>query len=354
MVGVLSDMNFMPVYAVEIQMLVAVVGLILLVIVFGVGMILAMIMLYRIAAEKERYDLIAEQQRTVWLDYHFSPQHLVVTGDLSDLTGFESLDMMGMEVYDIYNWVNEEVTPLRARIREFFDSGERFLKMDLQIKKLDETYAWYAMTGTLVKNDKTDKNERFVVCLDNVDSQMTQEKELTEKAENDLLTGILNKKTLEYRVAEALTHRVSNENYIFFMIDLDNFKSVNDTLGHIYGDKVLTDAAEKLKKIFPNKAFIGRLGGDEFAVCASFEAFDTQNLTEYMRQKGEQLCDTLRASYFCDDLGVDVSVSIGIAAAPVDGEDFMTIYQKADKALYLSKRSGKDRFNIFQRSDADE
>jgi diguanylate cyclase (GGDEF)-like protein len=99
---------------------------------------------------------------------------------------------------------------------------------------------------------------------------------------------------------------------------------------------------------------IGRLGGDEFAVCSCFEAFDGDNLLEYMQQKGELLCDTLRADYVCDDLGVGVSVSIGIAAAPVDGESFEEIYQKADKALYLSKRSGKDCCNIFQRSDGNE
>ena len=125
-------------------------------------------------------------------------------------------------------------------------------------------------------------------------------------------------------------------------------------MGHAYGDKVLTEAAEKLKQVFPAKALIGRLGGDEFSVCASFDAFDLDNLTEYMTQKGDKLCDILKEEYVSGDKSVQVSASIGIASAPVDGEDFLTIYQKADKALYLSKRSGKNRYNLFQHSAADE
>jgi hypothetical protein len=245
---------------------------------FGAAGLWALMSLHRIASEKERYDLIAEQRETLWLDYSFSPAHLKVDGDIGRLTGFASLDMMGMEVYDIYDWVNEEITPIRANLRNFFDSGERYFNTELQLKLLDGSLAWYSMTGTLQKNKTTGKNQRFVVALNNVDSVRTQEKELTAKAENDLLTGIYNKKTMESKVSDALSHRCGNQCYIFFMIDLDNFKNVNDTLGHIYGDRVLTDAATKLRGIFPSHSMIGRLGGDEFGVCSCFEAFDRENL----------------------------------------------------------------------------
>lgn len=329
-------------------------GLVVLAVVLCAGIVFLGLRYKKVYEVKERYDLIAAQSECIWLDYTFSPQHLVVTGSIGQFTGFDMLDFMGVEVYDIYNWVNEDITPIRSTVRSFFDSGEQYFKTDLLIRRLDDTYAWYALTGTLVKHEKTGRNKRFVVRMENIDSKMTQEKELTEKAENDQLTGILNKKTMEERVKAQLEHRAGSGNLIFFMIDLDNFKDVNDTLGHAYGDKVLTEAAEKLKQVFPAKALIGRLGGDEFSVCASFDAFDLDNLTEYMTQKGDKLCDILKEEYVSGDKSVQVSASIGIASAPVDGEDFLTIYQKADKALYLSKRSGKNRYNLFQHSAADE
>lgn len=329
-------------------------GLIVFVVVLCAGVAFLGIQFQKVYKEKERYDLIAAHNESIWLDYTFSPQHLVVTGDIGSFTGFDVLDFMGVEVYDIYNWVNEEVTPIRSEIRNFFDSGEECFKKDLLLHRLDDTYAWYAVSGTLVKSEKNRKNKRFVMRMENIDSQMTQEKELTEMAENDLLTGILNKKTMESRISVQLEHRIGSENLVFFMIDLDNFKEVNDNLGHAYGDRVLTETAEKIKQVFPSNALIGRLGGDEFAVFAGFDAFDLDNLTEYMTQKGEQLCQGLKAEYANGDHVVEVSASIGIASAPTDGEDFMSIYQKADKALYLSKRSGKDRYNLFQHSAADE
>lgn len=351
--------NVLGIYCVNLQSVqnaqsfVTIVALMLSTIIFGISTILVLLLLRKVAVEKERYDLIAEQQETIWLDYHFSPQHLEVYGEIGALTELESLNMMGAEVFEIYEWVHPDDASIRSTLRQFFDSGDRYFKTELRVKKLDGAYGWYSLTGTLVK-DKKDKNERFVVNMENVDIQLTQEKDLMEKAESDLLTGIFNKKTMEEKISEALAHRHGNESYVFFMIDLDNFKNVNDTLGHIYGDKVLTDAADKLKKVFPQKAIIGRLGGDEFAVCSCFDAFDSSNLLDYMEQKGEQLRSTLKASYCCDELSVAVSVSIGIASSPGDGQDFETIYQKADKALYLSKRSGKDRYNIFQSSDANE
>lgn len=336
----------------NIQLIIAIVGLALGIVFLGI-IIVTLVLLRKIAVEKQRYDLIAEQQELIWLDYHFSPQHLEVSGAISQLTERENLNMMGVEVYEIYDWVHPENASIRSELRQFFDSEERYYKTEIRVRKLDGEYGWYSFMGTLVK-DKKGKNRRFVINMENVDVQLSQEKDLVEKAETDLLTGIYNKKTMEEKMCEALSHRHSNESYIFFMIDLDNFKTVNDTLGHAYGDKVLQEAADKLKKVFPNKALIGRLGGDEFAVCACFEAFDFDNLMEYMEQKGEQLCTALRTKYYQEDISVGVSASIGISSSPGDGSDFMTVYMKADKALYLSKRSGKDRYNIFKSSDANE
>lgn len=336
------------------DLIIAMAVLIFCIILLCAGLFFLGLRFQKVCQEKERYDLIAVQGENIWLDYTFSPQHLVVSGDIDQFTGFDTLDMMGMEVYDIYNWVNEEVTPIRAEIRNFFDSGEQFFKADLLLKRLDETYAWYAVTGTLVKNEKTKKNKRFVMRMENVDSQMTQERELTEMAENDQLTGILNKKTMEKKIEDLLECRPDNGNYIYFMIDLDNFKSVNDNLGHICGDRVITETAGKLKEVFPAKALIGRVGGDEFAAFSEFEAFDEENLTEYMDQKGKQICEALNEKYTHGEKSVQVSASVGAAAAPRDGEDFMTIYQKADKALYLSKRSGKNCFNLYQHSAAED
>ena len=131
------------------------------------------------------------------------------------------------------------------------------------------------------------------------------------------------------------------------MVDLDNFKNVNDTLGHKYGDKAIADTGAELTKVFKNQALIGRLGGDEFAVCSSYDAFDEESLKKYIIKKAEQIKEANRRSYTDGANVVNITSSIVISVAPVDGTDFETVYKKADSALYQSKKTGKDRYTLF-------
>ena len=131
------------------------------------------------------------------------------------------------------------------------------------------------------------------------------------------------------------------------MVDLDNFKNVNDTLGHIYGDKAICDTANVLSDIFKTNALVGRLGGDEFAVCATYDAFDEESLSQYIIKKAEKIKAANQRSYTDGASQVNISSSVGIAVAPTDGEDFATIYQRADSALYKSKKTGKNKFTRF-------
>ena len=98
-------------------------GLVVLAVVLCAGIVFLGLRYKKVYEMKERYDLIAAQSECIWLDYTFSPQHLVVTGSIGQFTGFDMLDFMGVEVYDIYNWVNEDATPIRSTVRSFFDSS---------------------------------------------------------------------------------------------------------------------------------------------------------------------------------------------------------------------------------------
>ncbi len=121
-------------------------GLVVLAVVLCAGIVFLGLRYKKVYEVKERYDLIAAQSECIWLDYTFSPQHLVVTGSIGQFTGFDMLDFMGVEVYDIYNWVNEDITPIRSTVRSFFDSGGEYFKTDLLIRR------WMIhMHGTLLR-----------------------------------------------------------------------------------------------------------------------------------------------------------------------------------------------------------
>lgn len=302
----------------------------------------------RYFTELQRYKMIHQQEHSLIFDFQFSPKRLQFFGDMKEMFGYDGYVMHGEEVYDVYQYVHQDDVSVRGRIHQFYDNDEKQFSAEIRIKNVDGEYGWYRISGTLVKDRRWGINCNFVGKIESADQQIAKEKNLVERSENDLLTGVLNKTTMEEKVAGCLENILGSWHYIFFMVDLDNFKNVNDSLGHIIGDQAIVDTAEKLKEIFPSNAFIGRLGGDEFAVCATYDAFDEESLSRYIRGKAEKICEANRRTYVNGDKKVNISSSVGIAIAPDFAQDFETLYKMADQALYRSKNGGKNCYHIYE------
>ncbi len=172
---------------------------------------------------------------------------------------------------------------------------------------------------------------------------------LDTKAHIDQLTGILNKLSFEEYTAGRLANSLTIENHALILIDVDNFKGVNDTLGHAYGDKVLAEIGALMRRTFPNADYLGRVGGDEFAVFVNSmpPTEIAVNYQGYVRIKCEELCEGFRNHYTGDDGKYKISASLGVAFFPDHGASFSELYSNADTALYFSKHKGKDTFTFF-------
>ena len=166
-----------------------------------------------------------------------------------------------------------------------------------------------------------------------------------EQASTDSLTGILNKGAFRRRVSEELA--AEPKDLAFYIIDLDNFKAVNDNLGHAMGDKVLKDVADKLSEIFGSRETVGRIGGDEFAAFFKADGLTRQQVAE----RGAQLCKRMQETYTSYTAQVNVSVSIGISFCPDDGNDLETLYRNADSALYKVKENGKNMYALYKKEE---
>ncbi len=299
--------------------------------------------------QMERYETISKLDKSILLEMQFSPKKLCFFGDVKEMFHVNTNILRGEEVYEIYNKVHPEDVSVRKRLHQFFEDTAEVFSAEVRIETEKGKYGWFRITGTLIKDSHTGLNQKFIAKLESADEEIADEKNLMERAENDLLTGVLNKKTMEERVVESLKNIPSSSYRIFFMVDLDNFKNVNDKLGHIMGDKAIVDTATRLSEIFRRDAYVGRLGGDEFAVCASYVAFDEESLYKFITKKAEKICEANRRTYVNGDMAVDISSSVGIAIAPDMAADFETLYKKADSALYQSKNGGKNCYHIFGR-----
>jgi len=217
--------------------------------------------------------------------------------------------------------------------------------IDVRIANAAGKYLWTKITATGRKDARGNVN-RIIGILQDIDDLKRAALILQEKAEKDALTKLLNKASTQNQVSAYLLERQEDELAGILVLDLDNFKSVNDTLGHMYGDVVLTQVGTTLRKFFRSQDIIGRIGGDEFMIL--MKDIPSRQL---LKDRCELLVNTLRKmlSELMPDL--QVSCSIGAVMVPNHGVTYGELFQKADEALYHAKNKGKNQYKIYNAKD---
>lgn len=168
--------------------------------------------------------------------------------------------------------------------------------------------------------------------------------ELQELAMKDMLSGLLSRGATEHLIRERLESMETGETCAFFLVDLDDFKRVNDTLGHQAGDLAIQRSAQILSGLFRGSDIVGRLGGDEFVV------FLSGRITEkFVKEKAEAICEDVHL-VLGDRRMVNLTASVGIYIAG-KGQIFENMYHSADLALYKAKKAGKHRYCIKNGDD---
>lgn len=295
-----------------------------------------------------RRDLIAADNDLVSFVYHASIASFELTGAVERVFGADIAKRGQIDWNTLSGRLHPDDQKLFRNISKAIRDGDKKytteFRMCLDIAK--EDYHWYRMNGKTVIGNNGEVN-KFVGTIQNSDDQILQENMLKNKAEHDLLTGLLNKITSEEKI-DTVIQNTKHSVFAFYIIDLDNFKAVNDNLGHAVGDKVLEDVSSKLKLVFNEADVIGRLGGDEFAVLLVIPPLMVSQAEKLICEKAEHLNEILRAEYGNDSIRIAVSASIGIARCPEAGNDFQSLYKCADKALYYSKENGKNRYTLYK------
>jgi diguanylate cyclase (GGDEF)-like protein/PAS domain S-box-containing protein len=160
----------------------------------------------------------------------------------------------------------------------------------------------------------------------------------------DLMTGIANRTCFMEKLEEACARlRRRGEPFSVFILDLDRFKAVNDSLGHPAGDALLAKAAQRLKSSLRETDMLARIGGDEFAIIQSGES----NQQYAAAELADRVIDVLARPFDLDGNQVTIGTSIGIALAPADAVDPTELVKKADIALYRMKSEGRDDYRFF-------
>lgn len=216
------------------------------------------------------------------------------------------------------------------------------IKMNCAIRTQSDIFEAVRFIGTVHNESSGNKIIVGRVVSDESVGHASTAMEITNELQYDSLTGVYNKKTItEYakkRIAEEKEKRI-----VIAILDVDHFKSVNDTFGHLYGDKVLARVGGRLKEIVGEDGVIGRIGGDEFMIV--FNGLDDDQVLRGMLRA---IRTQIKWEFAEDFENLSITCSIGASIFPVNGRDYEDLFKKADCCLYIAKEKGRDRYVFFR------
>ena len=198
-------------------------------------------------------------------------------------------------------------------------------------------------TKTLVFHNSDPRSRYVLLIADDVTDENAAHAQVRYMAHHDTLTGMPNRRLFREQMLKALNAASDGRATAVLCLDLDNFKSVNDTLGHQFGDELLRLLAKRSPKVLREQDTLARLGGDEFAVV-----LPNIEQTEDVRRMAQRLVDAVRAPFEIDGHTVPVTVSIGIAVADTPECTADHLLRYADMALYEAKRNGRNGMAFFK------
>lgn len=290
--------------------------------------------------ESERYKIVAMLSECVLFEYHITSKILYKFDSYGKI--LRDFDVIKNFRYNenLLSLIHEEDLEQFYEFCNELDTGKDRLNLDLRFLE-NNIYQWFEIKGhTLYNEDNVPV--KVIGKISNIDTQKKEKEKLKERSERDPLTTLYNKETTERLVNKFLKIEGADYQGILLLIDFDNFKGINDNLGHLFGDSVLRDVSSQLRKVFRSTDVIGRVGGDEFVIYISGKCHG-----DTISQKTEEILRIFDKIYTDKDKQLATSCSIGIALAPKHGTNYKELFKRADIALYQAKNSGKGCYQVF-------
>ncbi len=229
-----------------------------------------------------------------------------------------------------------------AEFKRFVAGAVRTYRTEYETRDIRGNVTWAESIATALKN-KDDKIVKVIGSISDITQKKLYDIRVLHSAEYDKLTSIYNRATIEKRIKEALPNTKQSA---LMMIDLDNFKVINDTFGHQFGDQILKFVSSSIVNTVKPHGLVGRIGGDEFVVF--IKQFDSD---EALEQIANKIVAALQNGYEKEGITHRLSGSVGVAKTGEFGADtYKKLLANADFAMYGAKRKGKNKYNLFTES----
>lgn len=295
----------------------------------------------RLRMEQERYRLATELSDDVIFNYRIDDDVVFFSENFENsFWGSRCIENFSSNMEAWKELVYEADLPLLEKLRAENGSIGDEIDIQLRLRSKKGKYIWcHIVAGTI--RDTGGNGKEMVGKIINIDQHMQELSILEKKSMRDSMTGAYNKISTSQMV-ESYISRYLNIPGVFMLLDVDKFKEINDTYGHLMGDNVLIYVVDQIMSVFRTDDIVGRIGGDEFVVFAG----NIRNHDDMIGQ-ARKLQDALRIPAQFDDILIPISVSIGVALYPEHGSTYGELAHCADKALYQVKGTTRDSFAIY-------
>jgi PAS domain S-box/diguanylate cyclase (GGDEF) domain len=291
--------------------------------------------------EEEKYRVIAEISNDILFEYDIKSDTMCHAEKFREIFGRTPDVYRYTEDGEELQYIHEEDKSVFENYCNLLHGQKQIVEAEFRIMDANGQYVWCHVRGKTIYNGNN-VPIKIIGKIVNIDIQKKELDKLQFKAQMDPLTNVYNKIVTKEKINQYLRDSSPEDQHALMVIDIDDFKQINDSYGHLQGDKVLSAAVTHIKYMFREEDVVGRVGGDEFVVFMNHVTS-----TEDIAKKAIHLEHAFQNSCREDDEKIEVSGSIGIAIYPKDGATYDELFEKADKALYDVKLKGKNNYSFY-------
>lgn len=290
--------------------------------------------------EREHYRIISEQSNDIIYKYDIQNDCMVYSSKYKEIYDRNPVIHGFLRDFLSRNTIHpNDMERFKELVEEIYSDKKHYYK-EIRIKDRDGKYSWNSIEGSSIF-----ENGHAIMSvgkITNIHEKKKEKEDLIWNSGHDELTQLFNKNKIQALIQNTIRNSSNDECHAMLVVDVDNFKNINDRLGYVFADNILVEAASAIAKLVGDAGVVGRFSGDEFIIFL-------KNITseDMIIAAANSICKMFKNIYCGEEDECSLSSSVGISSYPKDGGNYYELLNSADRALHSVKSTGKNNYKFY-------